>query len=747
MHPAMRFWRVCCWSAVIIALTLCSFAAHAQNSEPQSSPVSDSSIISFARLGATDQSLSGVFDGTRYLFSTPANWELESGAQVQLDMTIFFPLGNEQQRLGGFLEVRFNRVLIGTVELTRSGERRVTFNIPDQALTPVRGDGRHELDVTLDNPAGCDVAPSERTAVVIRATSHFIFPHTRIPLDTDLRNLPRPIFQGSFEPDQATIVVPDTPSITDLQAALTVAASFGRLTEGRLQVDLTTVRGLAPQSRTGRHLILVGRHTGLAPLVRNLALPAAFNEQGFDAPGATPDDGILQMIVSPWNSERAVLLVSGGTEAGVVKAARALSSVPVRVNHRPDVAVVRDLLVAPTEAPVAIDQRLSDLGLEPRVIRDRVGTFDLRFNLPPGQQLDDGAYLDLVFNHAATVDFGQSSISVGLNGVPIGSVRLSDETTRVTTNRITLPPSAARSGANILTIQTNLAPLSLCTDTRNVDLWATIWPESALHLPMKPATAEPRRTFNLSSYPLPFTLDPALATTAFVVPQNAPVAWKAAAWLAFHMGRQTRDAIVQPIAAFADNVPADVRATRDLLIIGRPSDLPILTDLSSVLPAPFDPGSNVPRSVDMPVVYRVPPDASVAYLQLATAPWNPGRVVVAALGSDDASIEQAALMLVDPRQRSRLTSTLAIVDPQQRVTLGNRRAIVTGLSPTPATTATPIAEPTAQPTSQPVQPTPTPAPGASSSSLPLLLAALVAAIIGVGVVIFWRAPWRRPPRE
>jgi hypothetical protein len=743
MHLMILFARLFSWALVVTLMIGSMGVAHAQSTEPPQPD--DQNVVAFERLGVTDQTLSGVFDGTRYLFNIPANWRLASGAQAQLDLSVFFPVGSAQQRLGGFLEARFNRVLIGTVELTQPGDRRVVFDIPDRALTPVRSDGRHEFEVALDNPTGCDVAPSERTAVVIRSTSRFVLPHTLAPLDTDLRNLPRPIFQGSFEPDQATIVIPDTPSISDLQAALTVAASFGRLTEGRLQIDLTTVQRLSPQARTGRHLILVGSHTGLAPLARNLDLPATLRENGFAAPGATPDDGILQMIVSPWNSERVVLVVSGASEAAVVKAARALSAVPVRINNRPNVAVVRDLPEAPADVALAIDQRLSDLGLEPRVIRDRTGTFDLKFTLPPGQQIDEGAYFDLTFNHAATVDFGQSSLSVGLNGIPIGSVRFSDETTRVTTSRITIPPSAARSGANVLTIQTNLAPRSLCTDVRNADLWATIWPESALHLPMKPATTEPRRTFNLSSYPLPFTLDPSLATTAFVVPQRAPAAWNAAALLAFQMGRQTRDAILQPLAVFADNVPADVRESYDLLVIGRPGALPVLVELGDALPAPFDAGSDVPRSVDTPVVYHVPPDASVAYLQMVVAPWNPERVVVAALGSDDAGIEQATIMLIDPRQRARLTGTLAIVDPQQRVTLGNGRAVLTGSAPTPVATVTPVAVQPTQPTPQTVQPTPAPSRNASSNDSWLVPVVIIVAVIGASALILWRAPWRRPP--
>lgn len=744
MYLERLLYRMCCWAVGIMLALGGVVSVSAQDREP-ALPADDTSIVMFNLLGATDQTLSGVFDGTRYLFSTPANWKLEAGAQVQLDITVFSSLASDQQQLGGFLEFRFNRTLLGTVELTQPGNQRIVLDIPEQALIPVRSDGRHEFEVALDNPTGCDVAPDKRTAVIVRSTSRFVLPHTLIPLDTDLRNLPRPIFQGSFTPDRATLVLPDEPSIGDLQAALTVAAAFGRLTEGRLQVNLATIQQLSSQDRTGHHLILVGSYKGLAPLVRDLNVPAALTDRGFNAVGATADDGILQMIVSPWNAERVVLVVSGGSEAGVVKAARALSMPPVRVNNLPNVAVVRDLPDIPADMPLTIDQRLSDLGLEPRVIRDRTGVFDLRFNLPPGQQLDDGAYLDLVFNHAATVDFGQSSISVGLNGIPVGSVRFSNETTRLSTSRITIPSSAARSGANVLTIQTNLVPLSLCTDTRNVDLWVTIWSESALHLPVKPAISEPRRTLNLSSYPLPFTLRSSLDTTAFVVPRRAPVAWNAAVLLAFSMGRQTRDAILQPVAFFADDVPAEVRIARDLLIIGRPSTLPILADLDDVLPAPFDAGSDVPRSVDTPVVYRVPPDASVAYVQMVVAPWSPERVVVVVSGSDNASIAQAATMLIDPRQRARLTATLAIVDPQQRVTLGNGRVIVTGVPPAPVATVTPTPVPIAQPTAQPDQPTPVPPQQTTSNNLPLLLVALVAAILSVVVVIAWRSRWRRPP--
>jgi len=66
--------------------------------------------------------------------------------------------------------------------------------------------------------------------------------------------LPKPLFQNSFLPESATIVVPDQPTSGDLQAALAVAAGFGRMTDNKLGLTLTPLSKLPEATRDTSNL-------------------------------------------------------------------------------------------------------------------------------------------------------------------------------------------------------------------------------------------------------------------------------------------------------------------------------------------------------------------------------------------------------------------------------------------------------------------------------------------------------------
>jgi hypothetical protein len=74
MHLMILFARLFSWALVVTLMTGSVGVAHAQSTEP--SQPDDQNVVAFERLGTTDQTLSGVFDGTRYLFNIPANWQL-----------------------------------------------------------------------------------------------------------------------------------------------------------------------------------------------------------------------------------------------------------------------------------------------------------------------------------------------------------------------------------------------------------------------------------------------------------------------------------------------------------------------------------------------------------------------------------------------------------------------------------------------------------------------------------------------
>jgi hypothetical protein len=717
---------------VLCALSIALWAAPARQSYARG-VMNDTDVVSFARLGVTEKSLRGPFDSAYIDFSLPANWKLDSGAQLQLNLNTFFAgnngavdgtsAGDHKGRMfGGTLQVLLNNVTLSTVLLDQAGERMVTIPITAAALKPAGGNGRHLLSILLDTNEPCGV--EQYTSVVIRTSSALLISHQDVAPPTDLARLPLPIFQRSFLPDAATIVVPAAPTAAELQAALSIAAGFGRMTDGALALDLIPATRLTDELKHSAHLIFVGKPSAF-PMLREAHLPAPLGADGFAAPGAAPDDGVVQMAVSPWNGTK-VLLIASGNDSGVVKAAQAISSGAIRTGARPDLALIAATHPQVSTNTVSVDRTFADLGYDVQKMYGLGGQYaGYRFDIPPGQAISGDAYMDLVFVHTALLDYDQSGMMISLNDEPIASVRLDDNSTTLGSARLTLPASALRPGSNQLTIRADLLPRVVCTDPRSSGLWMVIRPESLLHLPLGPSQASgASKRIDLSTYPSPFTIKPNLSNLAFVLGTDDPTGWNVAAQVAADLGRQMQGTLVDLAVAYGKELPEQMRKERDLLLIGLPSTLPLVSELGSALPAPFIAGSTVAAESDATVAYRMPQGASLGYVELFPAPWSVERTVLAVLGSTDQGLIWAGAALTTPKLRGALTGNLAIIQGDQIDSRDTR----------PKTTAPAATQPSA-PTAQPEE--------VKRPSIFLFVAVGVVALMMIGSLIFLVVWWRR----
>jgi hypothetical protein len=717
---------------VLWALSLVLWAAPAPQSYARGLTDNDD-VISFARLGATEKSLRGPFDSAYIDFSLPANWKLGGSAKLQLNLNTFFAgengaadgtaAGSRKGRtFGGTLQVLLNNVTLSTVLLDQAGERTVTIPITTTALQPARGDGRHLLSMLLDTNEPCGV--EQYTSVVIRSSSALLLSHQEVTPPTDLARLPFPIFQRSFLPDAATIVVPDAPTAAELQAALSIAAGFGRMTGGALALDLTPATRLTDKLKRSAHLIFVGKPSAF-PMLKEAKLTAPLGGDGFVAPGAAADDGVVQMAVSPWNGTK-VLLIASGNDDGVVKAAQAISSGAIRAGERRNLAVIAATRPQAAIASVSVDRTFADLGYGAQQMYGLGGQYaGYRFDIPPGQAISGDAYVDLVFVHTALLDYDQSGVMVSLNDEPIASVRLDDNSTKLGSARLALPASALRPGSNQLTVRADLLPRVVCTDPRSKGLWMVIRPESLLHLPLGPSQASAvSKRIDLSSYPSPFTVKPNLSNLAFVLGTDDLAGWNVAAQLAADLGRQMQGTLVDLVAVYGKDLPEQVHKERDLLLVGQPSTLPLVSELGSAMPAPFTTNSAVASDPDATVAYRTAQDASVGYLELFPAPWSSERTVLAVVGSTDQGLAWAGAALTTPKLRGALAGNLAVIQDDQVDSRDTR----------PKTTAPTTPQPSA-PTTQPDE--------TKRPSIFLLLAGGVVGLIMLGGAIFMVVWWRR----
>jgi len=700
------------------------------------------SMLSFAMLGQTDILMRGPYSTTNLRFGLPANWAFQDGASLQLILTsnLVTDAANpvsEGQSIGASMTVTLNKKLIATIPLLAG--TNVTYEIPIQqdALIPTLNDGRQDLDLFLDASTDCDNNNRlHQTVVMVSSKSQFILPYIEQAPDLDLKQLPRPIFQrDSVYPINAVMVVPDKPSAQEMQAALIVAASFGRLTDGKLPFSLLSSSQITDEILTASNLIFLGKASTLS-LLRDVDLPAPLSNNAFNPQGIQAEDGILQMAVSPWNNGRSMIVVSGNTDAAVVKAAQALSYGNIQTVSNLNLAIVTDV------APPSIEDESTDpamLAQATRTFKDLgydVATIAgagkseilVEFYVAPGLVASDGSYLDLTFNNSALLDFGRSGLTVLLNGKLIGGLRLSDETAATVTQRINISPSLVQTGSNQLRIQANLAAPTQCSLADITNLWVSILPESSLHLPLSRALIDSNNLQNLNVYPYPFINIPTLSNTAFILAKNDPAGWAVASQIAYGLGNQVHGSVLDLAVAYDGAVPDQIRNDRDLIVVGLPTDLTFISELKDSLPAPFDAGQNIPVVKNQQVTYRFSPGTSIGYLQLLAAPWNPSRMILAVVGSTRDGVQMAGNALTDPGLRNRLTGNFALINAENISVVDTRTGIgLGGIAANPAVT------------SQAVVPVSTPA---LSPSAPVARPIWILPVVGllviliIGVLIF-----------
>ncbi|MGE5464916.1 MAG: cellulose biosynthesis cyclic di-GMP-binding regulatory protein BcsB, partial [Syntrophothermus sp.] len=567
------------------------------------------------------------------------------------------------------LNVTLDKQAVATVPLQAGSN--VTYNIPvpGAALASPMSDGRHELVLFLDAGNDCNNT-NRQTSVVIAGASTFNLPYTETQPATDLTMLPRPIFQrDSIFPVNVVMVVPDAASSGEMQAALTVAAAFGRMSGGDMPLNTVSTSALTPEMRTESQLIFVGKSSNLS-LLQGATLPSPLQGKAFAAPGMQQDDGILEMAVSPWNTGRAVLVVGGNTDAGVIKAAQALSNTNIQTVGDRSLALIAN--VAPSSSPQDTTSALppemntfADLGYGILTLNG-VGRSEtsVRFTVPPGFVATEDSYLDLTFNHSGLLDFNRSGLTVFLNGNLVGSLLLSEQSATTTTQRIKIPASSLTPNSNELRFQVDLAPLSQCSFIDTSNIWFSILPESLINLPLSPATANNAAPRDMGSYPYPFTGEPTLSNLGFVLPKNDLASWNTAAQIALQLGRQATGALFSPSAAFDGEVPDGMRNNNNLIIVGLPSSMQIVNELNSSLPAPFEQGSNIAVLKDQQVAYRFPADSDLGFLELVQSPWNSNTVILTVAGTTPEGVRQAGNALIDPVLRSRLKGNFVLVNGQ-----------------------------------------------------------------------------------
>jgi hypothetical protein len=672
-----------------IADSVSAQGAFAGSHQQSVKPVSQTGdLITFSQFLQEDIFLSGPFDASNVYFSLPLSWRLTPGAQLNLSMTVTLSQTgqttiNAVQAAAGNITVTLNDVFVGLVPIESSGKSSFQLNIPENALLAQKIDGQYKLRFFLRSSGTCQF--DENTLIVIHTDSSLNLPHEASLPDTSLINFPSPIFQAdAVFTTPVVVVIPDHPTTVELQSAMTVAAGLGNISSGRLGMDVNLVSHLTQDQIANNNLIFIGKAAS-QPISDQLKFALPVSGGAFSNPGGNPDDGIIQLLNSPWSPDKVVLVVSGNTDAATLKAAQAVSTGIVRPNVHPNVSIVDSIKTTALPVTPSVDQTLAEMGYGGKDLKDiGVNYANYKFYIPAGKTVTQDAYFELEYGHSSLLQYDRAGIVVNVNGNPVGSVSFTEDTARQAVNKVrfSLPPSAVIVGDNSLEVKVSLVPVDKCSNPDFEAVYANIWPESNLHLPLTQVVVNPTTSYDLFTYPAPFAYTSTLDTTAFVLQRDDLASWRDAFQVAAFLGNRSDGAITMLSTFYADELSESVRSKYNFIAIGKISQLPILNEINNVLPAPFDFGKNVALEPEMQVKYRIDPKAPVGYVELLPSPWNSEKVFLAAVGNDSQGVNWAASHLIAPLSW-KLAGNFATINNQQVYTADTRLSRLTpGITPT-----------------------------------------------------------------
>ena len=692
-------------------------------------------IVTFGELGFQEASLVSPFDSTRVLFSIPVNWKLVPPAEVQLEYEVTLTgadiglLGTEQNPYGGSLVVTFNDKLVSTIDLRELGPQTLTLSLPAESLTSSRQDGRHQLTISLSAQFSC--LYNIRALVVIKPTSSFKLPFEASSPELDLSRLPAPFYlRNALLPDKTIVIVPNEPDVKELQAALDVMSGFGSLVGETFDLGIVTPAELTDELLAASNLIFVGRPEQF-DMLDEINFPLAIENQKFtNLPAESETDGVIQMAASPWNESKTALFIGGNSTDAVTKAAQAISSGRILTYENPALAYVADVQLLSRSLPVVEDFTLQGLGYKTETLSGiGLNSVQYLFNVSKEQLNSQESTINLLYYHSGLLDYGLSSFSVELNNQVIASSAFSKESEQLTTLPIKIPPGMLRFGENRLTISARLFAITSCDTTGFSNPWLTISDQSNFHLPANtdPNAASPW-LLDLKFYPDLFTTNSDLGDVAFVLPKANPSTWKIAGQVAYQLGRAANPIISNLEAAYADEVPQPVLAEKSLIVIGRASTVPFLSQINGQLPAPFDLENDTASESNMQVVYRIPSGMSVGYLQLMSSPFNIEKQILVLAGNSEEGLLMAGNALLVTELRNQLTGVFAVTNGTQVATANTSSAfsaVGTLVPPGQAVVTTPFPVSSSPPTSL----------AAPSWLLPVLIASGIAVLLIILLVI------------
>lgn len=664
MKPLMRY---ALFLSVFVVLLLGAGASAARAADPGD----DATVRENLPLFFDDRVLRGENAREDAYFQIAAGRQLTEGSYIELN----FEHSPTVLHDGSSLTVLMDDVPLDSIPLNADSVKGQSWRIDVSKLN--LQPGFHKVSLWAYMPMqtyACANPLNSSQWLTIKKDSGLRLQLAKLPLErTDLSLYPLPFFEkGAQRPLPSVIVVPDGIDPAEFASTARLVQFFAK-EAGSIRPDFPVY----PESEvtdallSERHSIWIGlagrwKDKG-AQLLGALEKPAAADSesQGYIAAGE-----------SPWNAAYRALAVSGNPS----ELARAVSILT-------DAALYSQLNGNAFSIPAELRTVRTSGGIvfgEPQTMTfEMLGHNDMvmehiqesrsgiSFPLPVNGELAEAAKLRLLFRHSQSIEFGQSSLTVKINGIPAASQRLSRLSSTAGVLEADVPSSwiGQRRSLDIEIIfqmnhrgnEDEEEGIDSCLGNNLLGHWAVVDKASSLTV-----TLTDRRDYTLQLLPGPFLNGDRWNRTAVVLPERTGhTELSTAMALIGHMaGNATDNAELSAVSA-TDPELADKIKDRHIVYIGTAQQLPAFMRDFPDAPLRFEENRAVSRTDYAEVLPIL--QSGTAVMQISPSPLNRDKSLLVLAATSDSSRGSLLGVLSDPEESGRLAGKFSVVDPLGKV--------------------------------------------------------------------------------
>lgn len=589
--------------------------------------------------------LYGPYHESSAAFTLPPDWEITT--PIKLDLHIYsefqsllevFASAEENSSLPssieGHLTISVNGQIITTTTLNQDIETIIPVEIPPQVIH-----GSYEentINISWDTATACQYSVTSSLAVDPNSLITFSYEHKQV--GTDLAAFPYPFYsQSFFRSYPAALVIPDDPDEDDLSALMAVSAGLGSQSDGNLDYDIFTMSEINAEQFSDYQFIIIGKTDNLQSFFNEKMSSLDLNSI-LDT--SQDGNGLLSMQVSPWNSGRAVLLVTGNDSEALGKASAVIASHDFLPSTNGSTVVISEISDLTSQNQLQVDIDLGELTQEELLVNTLGETIlTIPFNIPADTEISPEAFIELYFRHSQLLNYLQSNLTVSLNGKMVGNIRFSDASAQDGLSRIIFPPNTIQPLKNTLELTFNITAQDVCADERSGDYWISIFKESYLHLPPSLNITEEQKAYTLSDLPGILFSDHALSDLTFIADQLDQQSWKFASKIAFSLGTFTNSAILQPSALFTESFQGGT-FTGTAILLGKTDSLPFTTNLNTILPLSLETNGDMETVPMDGIQFQFQEGQSFGLLEITRQP-DSQAVFLFVMGNDESGMQSA----------------------------------------------------------------------------------------------------------